>query len=87
MPPALRRFKKYGIGISETVLVTENGCEVITNFPRDLYIAYCLIIIFLTIKRRQGLNINTIITDELVIGWGLAELLAVLESTKKISEL
>jgi len=39
MPPALRRFKKYGVGISETVLVTENGCEVITNFPRDLYIA------------------------------------------------
>lgn len=43
--------------------------------------------IFKLIKKRRGLKINTRITDEIVIYWGLAELLAVLESTKKISEL
>ena len=39
MPPALRKLKKYGVGVSETVLVTKTSCEVLTNFPRDLYIA------------------------------------------------
>jgi len=39
MPPALRKYNKFGVGISETVLVTETGCEVLTNFPRELYIA------------------------------------------------
>jgi Xaa-Pro dipeptidase len=39
MPPALRRFKKYGVGNSETVLVTENGCEVLTSFPREFFIS------------------------------------------------
>jgi len=39
IPPALREYNKFGVGVSETVLVTENGCEVLTNFPRELYIA------------------------------------------------
>ena len=39
MPPALRVEGKYGVGVSETVLVTKNGCESITNFDRKLYVA------------------------------------------------
>lgn len=38
IPPALRDYKKCGVGFSETVLVTETGCEVLTDFPRKLYI-------------------------------------------------
>lgn len=30
--------EKYLISVTETVLVTETGCEVITNFPRDLFV-------------------------------------------------
>lgn len=36
MPPALRVFQQYCVGMSETVLVTATGCEVLTNFPREL---------------------------------------------------
>jgi Xaa-Pro dipeptidase len=39
MPPALRIPREYGLGFSETVLVTETGCEVLTRFPRRLHIA------------------------------------------------
>jgi len=39
MPPALRIPREYGLGFSETVLVTEAGCEVLTRFPRRLHIA------------------------------------------------
>jgi len=39
MPPALRDPKKCGVGFSESVLVTEHGCEVLTDFPRKLYIS------------------------------------------------
>jgi Xaa-Pro dipeptidase len=38
MPPALRIPRQYGLGFSETVLVTETGCEVLTNFPRRLHV-------------------------------------------------
>jgi Xaa-Pro dipeptidase len=38
MPPALRVERKYGVGVSETVLVTDIGCEVLTNFDRSLYV-------------------------------------------------
>jgi Xaa-Pro dipeptidase len=38
MPPALRVPAECGVGFSETVLVTESGCEVLTNFPRELAI-------------------------------------------------
>ena len=36
LPPALREYDVLGVGVSETVLVTETGVEVITSFPRDL---------------------------------------------------
>ena len=36
MPPALREYGKYGFGASETVLVTESGCEVLTTLPDRL---------------------------------------------------
>ena len=36
IPPALRIFQQCGVGMSETVLVTDRGCEVLTNFPRQL---------------------------------------------------
>ena len=39
MPPALRITREYGLGFSETVLVTETGCEVLTNSPRSLHVA------------------------------------------------
>jgi Xaa-Pro dipeptidase len=39
MPPALRKYDKFGVGVSETVLVTQTGCEVLTCFPRELFIA------------------------------------------------
>jgi Xaa-Pro dipeptidase len=38
IPPALFIYGETAIGNSETVLVTESGCEVITDFPRKLYI-------------------------------------------------
>ncbi|WP_019995421.1 M24 family metallopeptidase [Aureimonas ureilytica] len=28
----------WGIEVSETILVTENGCETLTNFPRDIHV-------------------------------------------------
>jgi len=37
--PVTRNYGKYGLGVSETVLVTNTGCEVLTNFDRSLYIA------------------------------------------------
>jgi Xaa-Pro dipeptidase len=36
MPPALRMPRQYGVGFSETVVVTDTGCEVLTAFPRTL---------------------------------------------------
>jgi Xaa-Pro dipeptidase len=36
--PALRDPGKCGVGCSETVAVSAHGCEVITTFPRKLYI-------------------------------------------------
>jgi len=36
MPPALRMPHRYGVGFSETVVVTESGCEVLTRYPREL---------------------------------------------------
>src|SRR5439155_3725778 len=39
MPPALRIPRQYGLGFSETVLVTATGGEVLTNHPRRLHVA------------------------------------------------
>jgi len=41
MPPSLRIYHEACVGVSETVLVTDNGHEVITRFPRDLAVAQC----------------------------------------------
>jgi Xaa-Pro dipeptidase len=35
--PAMRQNEEYGVGVSETVAVTEKGAEVLTSFPRDLF--------------------------------------------------
>ena len=34
--PALRQNREYGVGLSETVAVTNTGAEVLTSFPREL---------------------------------------------------
>ncbi|MFC4306580.1 M24 family metallopeptidase [Cohnella boryungensis] len=39
IPPALRMPNRYGVGFSETILVTETGCEVLTTLPRELTIS------------------------------------------------
>ena len=39
IPPALRVPRQYGLGFSETILVTDTGSEVLTHFPRRLHIA------------------------------------------------
>jgi Xaa-Pro dipeptidase len=36
MPPALREYGKYGFGVSETIVVSETGCEVLTSFPERM---------------------------------------------------
>lgn len=36
--PGFRELGRYNLCTSDTVLVTETGCELITNFPRDLFV-------------------------------------------------
>jgi len=36
IPPALREYGSHGVGVSETVLVTRDGCEVLTNYTRRM---------------------------------------------------
>ncbi|MEN6370273.1 MAG: Xaa-Pro peptidase family protein [Thermotogota bacterium] len=36
IPPALRRYGMYGVGVSETVLVTKTGAEILTHLSQDL---------------------------------------------------
>lgn len=38
MPPAIREQGQYGVGFSETVIITKDGCEIITDFPRELIV-------------------------------------------------
>jgi Xaa-Pro aminopeptidase len=38
MPPALRAFQRLCVGMSETVLVSESGCDVLTDRPRRLHV-------------------------------------------------
>jgi hypothetical protein len=47
--PGFGELGKYNLVISETVLVTGSGCEVVTNFPRDLFVSE------VHEKRREGL--------------------------------
>lgn len=37
-PVALRRMGRYGTAFSETTVVTENGCEVLTSSPREIVV-------------------------------------------------
>jgi len=37
--PALREHGKFGVGLSETVAVTDTGVEVLTHFPRELFVS------------------------------------------------
>ncbi|MBM3451465.1 MAG: aminopeptidase P family protein [Armatimonadetes bacterium] len=39
IPPALRLPRRWGLGFSETVLVSDSGCEVLTRHPRALFVA------------------------------------------------
>ena len=36
VPPAIRMRGEFGVGFSESIIVTKNGCEVVTHFPRKL---------------------------------------------------
>jgi Xaa-Pro dipeptidase len=38
MPPAMRMPGEFAVGFSETVVVTETGCEVLSSFPREMVI-------------------------------------------------
>ncbi len=39
MPPAIRKLAQWGVGTSETILVTETGCDVLTQgLSRDLFV-------------------------------------------------
>jgi len=39
IPPALREYGKFGVGFSETVLVVDRGCEVLTKCKRELIVS------------------------------------------------
>jgi Xaa-Pro aminopeptidase len=36
---SLRRLGEFGVTVGETVAVTQAGCEVLTDVPRDLHVA------------------------------------------------
>jgi Xaa-Pro dipeptidase len=38
MPPALRKAWRAGVGVSETIVVMEDGCEPLSSFPRELFV-------------------------------------------------
>ena len=38
LPISLRDEGRYGVAFSETLVITEDGCEVLTNMERDLFI-------------------------------------------------
>ncbi|MDP9225942.1 MAG: Xaa-Pro peptidase family protein [Actinomycetota bacterium] len=39
IPPAIRKYQQFGVGLSESVMVTDSGCEVLTNFSRRLVLS------------------------------------------------
>ena len=39
IPPALRIYGAFTVGVSETAIVTESGCQVLSQLPRDLHLA------------------------------------------------
>ncbi|TIV88700.1 MAG: aminopeptidase P family protein [Mesorhizobium sp.] len=38
MPPLCLKYREYGIGFSESILVTESGCERFSKLPREIVI-------------------------------------------------
>lgn len=38
MPPLCLKYREYGIGFSESIVVTETGCERLATFPREVTI-------------------------------------------------
>ena len=38
MPITYRAPGRFGVGMSETILITEDGCESLTEQERDLYV-------------------------------------------------
>ena len=38
MPPLCLKYREYGIGFSESIHVTENGCERFSKLPREIVV-------------------------------------------------
>ena len=38
LPPALRIYGEFTVGVSEVAIVTQSGCETLSQVPRDLYL-------------------------------------------------
>ncbi len=38
MPPLCLKYREFGIGFSESIVVTETGCERLSNLPREIVI-------------------------------------------------
>ncbi len=38
IPPALRIYGEFTVGVSETAIVTEDGCRTLSTVPRDLHV-------------------------------------------------
>ena len=38
MPPLCLKYREYGIGFSESIVVTETGCERLSKLPRDVIV-------------------------------------------------
>ena len=36
--PAVFEYREYGVGLSETVLITENGHEILTDVEQKLFV-------------------------------------------------
>ncbi len=36
MPPLCLKYREFGIGFSETIVVTKDGCEKLSNLPREI---------------------------------------------------
>jgi Xaa-Pro aminopeptidase len=39
--PGLYQIDNFGVRIEDDVLITENGCESLTNFPKELTVLAC----------------------------------------------
>ena len=38
MPPLCLKYREFGIGFSETIVVTETGCERLSGLSRDIVV-------------------------------------------------